>query len=117
MEIRLRVDKHRVAQLEKARDVPALDHLFVAIDVHREVEKIADEDQRLRPLPPRISGLQDVQPLDDEDVGLKNSMDLALDDVIDEVRINRCADLGLSAFYFGQEADQPALIVTFRKPF
>ena len=65
MEERLRVAERAALQLEESLLVPTGDVLGAGVDVHGEVEQVAHREAMSRP-----GGLQHVETLDDEDVGL-----------------------------------------------
>src|SRR5690606_37811411 len=58
---------------------------------------------------------EDVETLDDEDVGTADDHFLALDHVIDEVGVDRDSDLFLAGFDIGEEVHKAGAIVAFRK--
>ena len=61
----------------------SLDARLVRIHVDREVEEVGDEQVRA-PAPVQIARLQDVQSLEDHDVGAIHHLLLAGDDVVEK---------------------------------
>src|ERR1700687_3321889 len=68
MKIGLGVAKRGLAQTHKALHIPALQYGLVGVDIDGKVEKVGDEG-RLFALLRGAIGLQDVQALDDQNVG------------------------------------------------
>jgi hypothetical protein len=116
MEVRGRVAEDRFAECQKAFHVPMLYVRLAGIDVDGEVEEIRDEHRRVPASSPAAS-LQNVQPLDDDDVGLSNDLKLARDNVVREVGILGCRYLRHTGFHVGHELEEPPHVVTLGKPF
>ena len=72
----------------EAVEVPALDVLGAGVDVHAEVEVVGETDAGAA-VGAGEGGLQDVQALDDEDVGAADREPLVGDDVVDQVGVDR----------------------------
>ena len=72
----------------KTLDVPVADHGLIRIDVDGEVEVVGNEFIRVD------TDLQNVQPFENENVGLTYCNLLTLDDVVDNVAIDRCENFG-----------------------
>ena len=87
MEVGRRVLEHRVAKRVEPLDVPMFDVGFVRVHVYREVEEVRYEHRRR--LAAARTGLQHVQPFDDDDVRLTDQLILTGNDVIREMRIDR----------------------------
>ena len=82
----------------------------VGVDVDREVEVVAHELAGLG------GDLQDVEALEDQDVGLADHQLLAGHDVVDDVAVDGRPHLGLPALHLAQEREQPAGVVALREP-
>ena len=99
MKVGARIAEGCLAQTHEARDVPLLNHLGIGVDVDREIEEIGDERNGLS-----IFGhprrLQDVQPLDNENIGSIDHQDLAWKNVVVKVRIDGCLDVLLARLHF-----------------
>ena len=85
VEVGRRIGERGGAKAEKPCDVPLFDVFDARVDVHREVEQVRDHQRRPR--------LQHVQPLEDEDVRVADNLLLAENDVVEQMRIHRRADL------------------------
>jgi hypothetical protein len=109
MEVRLGVGERTCAHRQEARDVPTLDVLDAGVDVDREVEEVRHHQGG--------AGLEHVETLENEDVGVLDDHLLAGDDVIEQMRIHRRAHLIGSRFDRRDEPHQPAAIVALRKTF
>src|SRR5262249_31379502 len=106
----------RIAQGEKALNVPLADVLHVGIDINGKVKKVGDEHARFvfRLVIPR---LQHVQPFDDHNIGLIDYLELVRHDIVVQVRIHRCPHCGKSGFHGGGKLDQGTQIITLWKTF
>jgi hypothetical protein len=81
VKIRRRVSERRLPKCQEALDVPALDVCLVRIHVNGEIEKVGDELPRRLPCM-AVPGLQDVQPLQNHDVGLPDDLRLTRQNVV-----------------------------------
>src|SRR6185295_226565 len=61
--------------------------------------------------------LQDVESFDNKNVGTINFNPLVWNDVVDEMRIDRCACRAAAGFDVGKEAQQRWKVIAFRKAF
>jgi hypothetical protein len=83
--------KDRSPEGEEPVDIPILDVGFVSVDVNREVEVVRDE------LAESFSRLQHIESFEDHDVGLTCDDALVVDDVIDDVAVDRSGHFGPAA--------------------
>src|SRR5215207_8877248 len=90
MEIGFRVPERGAAQGKKAIDIPPQQYIFARIEIYREVEEVRHVWNRLA-IPRRAAGLQHVEAFDDENVWAINLDPLVGHNVIDQMRVDRCA--------------------------
>ncbi|SLH43744.1 Uncharacterised protein [Mycobacteroides abscessus subsp. abscessus] len=109
VEVRVGIGERGLAQREKALHIPLLDVFDTRVDIDGEVEQIRDHQPR--------TGLQHIESLDDENVGLADTVQLARHDVVGDVRIDRCAHLLGAGFHLGDEPQQFAAVVALRESF
>jgi hypothetical protein len=114
MKVRHRIAERGRAQREKAIDIPLAQHVLVGVEIDREVEEVGHERDGLAILG-RATGLQHVQPLDDQDVRMVDLDPLIGHHVVDEVRVDRCARRALPGLDVGEEMQEPGEIVALRK--
>src|SRR5262245_37043608 len=87
MKVRFGVAKRGAAQCQKSLHIPGQQRVLVGVEIYREVEEIRDVRNSLAVLG-RSSGLQYVDPLDDENVGTIDLDPLIGNGVVKEVRID-----------------------------
>src|SRR3954451_14132582 len=102
--------EHRLAQREEPVDVPALDVAFVGVQIDAEVEVVTDE------LVGDTSDLEDVETLEDQDVGLRHDGLFAVDDVVHHVAVDRRAHFWRATLDRPQEVEQTTRVVALREP-
>ena len=109
-EVGLRVAERGLAEPEEAGDVPVPDVGGLGVDVHREVEEVADREAGAAVVadPGR---LEDVEPLDDHDVRVLDVHLLVRDDVVGEVVVDRRRDLVLAGLDVDDEPEQRPAVV------
>src|SRR5262245_45161501 len=88
MEIRGFVLKYGLLKCQESIDIPLAYIRFIRIDKDREIEEVRNECTG-RKSSTAVAGLQDIQALDDDDVGLLNDLHFAGNDVIGFVRVHR----------------------------
>ena len=110
----MRVRECRPTQGEEAVDVPVHDVLLIGVDVDGEVEEIAQR-QPHRPIAAQPGRLQDVETLDDEDVGLTHHSLLASDNVVLHVGVDRCHDLRCPGLHVHDEFQQGLAVIGLRE--
>ena len=91
-------------------DVPLADMSHIGVDEDREVEVVGDEC-------PGISGLQDVEPLHDQDVRTHQDPHLVGHDVIGDVGIDRCLEMVLAGLGPGHEVEEPTSVEALGEAF
>ena len=112
MEVRLRIGERAALKFQEPLFVPGGDVSCPRVDVDAEVEEVSDRETV------RIARrLKDVQPFDDQYVRLVDDDLSARDDVVAQVRVERCADFGNAAFHRRDEPQKCFAIVRFRKAF
>ena len=79
---RPRILEDRFAQRQESLDIPRFDVVLVGVDVDRKIEEVRDHD-------PAGARLQDVQAFDDDDVGPIDDLELAGNDVVRLMRVDR----------------------------
>jgi hypothetical protein len=108
VEIRSRILEGRCPQGEETFDIPTLDLRRIGIDINREVEEVGD-------IRPATTALENVQALDDEDVGAGNDSFGPGNDVIGLVAVDRSDDPLDPRLELRNELDQPFSVITLRK--
>ena len=88
--------------------------LDIGIDIDREIEEVRDVGNAAA-VARRAAGLQDIQALDDQDVGLVDDLMLACQHIIGQMRIERCRDIAFSRLDIGHEAQDRRQVIAFRK--
>src|SRR6516164_6574485 len=91
MEVGLRIVEGGVAQRQPALHVPFAQYCLVGVDINRKVEKVGDDGHRLAVLW-QWSGLQDVETLDNQNVGLVDLLPLVRNNIPAQMRIDRRTD-------------------------
>ncbi len=112
----LRVGEGSFAQRAEADHEPVAEVRLVGVDIDREIDEVRGEEQRPAAAA-ELAGLQNVQSLDDQDVGTIDRDELARNDIVDEVRIDRHLDVGLAGLDVGEERDQRGAVIAFGKAF
>ena len=97
--------------------IPALDVSLGGIHIDGEVEEVGHHHAGLGCASTALHppGLQHVQPLEDEDVGLLDPLHLAGHDVVGLVGVHRCFHHRLAGLQRPQEGDHPLAVVAFGK--
>ena len=113
-EVRRRVAEGGLAQAQEAVDVPALDVGQGGVDVDGEVEEVADR-QAGAAVVAHAGGLEDVEALDDHDVGALHHDLLVGDHVVDEVGVDRRLDLVAARLDVDDELQQRLAVVGLRE--
>src|SRR5207249_10800792 len=98
MEIGAWVLKCSALQDEKAFEVPHFEVGFIGVNVDREIEEVGDHGGR------RVSYLQDVETLADENIGVPDDLRLSGHDVEGVVRIHRCRNIKIASFEGSEKA-------------
>ncbi len=114
-EVGVRVAEGRLAQPQEPLDVPVADLVAARVDVHAEVEEVA-QGQPAAAVVAHPCGLQDVEALDDHDVGPLDDHLLAGDHVVGQVGVDRRLHLVLARLDVDREAQQRAAVVGLREP-
>ncbi len=115
MEEALRVGEGGFPQPGEALHEPAPQICFVGVDVDGKIEEVGGKQDRLSVLG-QFARLQNVQPFDNQDVGPVDDGLLARDHVIDQVRVDRHADIRLAGLDVGKEGDEAGAVIAFGKP-
>src|SRR3546814_2496353 len=84
------------------------------IDIDREIEEVGNPRHELA-VGEQVARLQHVDALEDQDVRPVDDRELVGQDVKGQVRIARRLDVGLARLDGGEEAQQRADVVAFRK--
>src|SRR5699024_6795362 len=103
------VGKGGTSQLTEAVEVPGADVLDLGVDVDGEVEEVGNSHVTGR------RGLQDVDALDDEDVGAMDLLELPRDGVVVQVGVDGDVDTFDTGLHLRDETDQSATVVAFRE--
>ena len=113
-EVRRRVAERGLAQPQEPLDVPVADVAGAGVDVDAEVEEVAQRQAGAAVLAdPRR--LEDVEALDDDDVGALDDDLLVGHHVVDEVGVDRRLDLVLAGLDVDDEPQQRAAVVGLRE--
>ena len=112
LEVRIRVSEGALFEPNEPLSEPVRDVCGASIHVDGEVEEVTDGEWVLHG-----GGLQHVEPLHDEDVGLGDGDELVWQDVVDEVRVHRDRDLGDPALHLCDEAQQSLTVIRLREAF
>ena len=117
MEIGVRPAECRLLQRQEAMLIPALDVGLGSIHIDGEVEEVGHHHTGLwrAGTALRTPGLQHVQPLEDEDVGLLDPLHLAGHDVVGLMGVHRRFHHRLTRLQRPQEGDHPLAVVAFGK--
>ena len=113
-EVGVRVPERRLAQPQEALDVPVADVAGAGVDVHAEVEEVA-QGQAGAAVVADPRGLEHVEALDDHDVRPLDDDLLVRDHVVGEVGVDRRLDLVLAGLDVDDEAQQGAAVVGLRE--
>ena len=103
------------AQLEETLDVPLLNMFLVGVDVDGEVEVIGDGDGNGAGR--GAWGLEDVEALDDEDVGAVHVDVGVWNDVVGDVGVDGGLRVGVAGFDGREEGDEGRAVVGFGESF
>src|SRR6185295_16651907 len=109
VEVRGGIGERRRPQAEEPVDVPLLDVLDAGVDVHGEIEQVRHHQRRTR--------LQHVEALKNKNVGMFDDLLFARNDVVEQMRVNRCADLVGARLDGRHEPHQRAPVVALRETF
>ena len=115
VEVGFRFPERGVPQPQEAIDVPLLQVVFLRLHVNREIDEIGDEDAGRRVAGQVMAGLQDVQPLQDDDVRLRDRLFDARHDIVDQVPVHRNGNRFAARFHVRHRLHQPPQIIAFRK--
>src|SRR6266480_856339 len=117
MEVGLRIVEGGVAQRQPAPHVPFAQHCLVGVDIDGEIEEIGNDGYRLA-VTRQPSGLQHIDALDDQNVGLVDLLPLVRNDVPTQMRIDRRAHTPVYSHLSWdivpnqwQEVDQPDILI------
>ncbi|MPM15728.1 hypothetical protein SDC9_62100 [bioreactor metagenome] len=109
-EVRPRITEGGLPQRHEPLQVPGPDVLRGGVDVHGEVEEVAQR-QTGRPVGVHPGRLQHVQALHHDDVGPPDHQPLVRHDVVRQVRVDRGGDLGAARLHVDHEAQQRPPVV------
>ena len=114
MEVRARIAERRALQQQEALHVPLPDVLFGGVHVDRKINQVAGKNlRRLRPA--RQMHLQQVQPLQNQNLRPPYLQKLVGNNVIAVVRIHRNLQLLLALPQRDHKVQHPAQVVALRK--
>src|SRR6185295_12268920 len=114
MKVRFLALKHRTLKRQKPVHIPLADVGLVGIDEDGEIKVVRYECERGCALS-SMSGLQNIQSFNDDDVRLPDHLCLVRHDVVGFMGVDRNLHFGLPGFQVRQELKQPSQVVTFGK--
>ena len=116
MKIRAGFAEGGFLERQKARHIPLFNNIGMGVDIDREIKKIGDR-RRLLARAAANRGLENIQTLDNQNIGLADADFFIRQNIIGNMRIDRRTGLRRAGFHGRQKIQQIFEVKRFRKAF